>query len=101
MVMAADLSARLGLIDQATAERISRLVARAGLPIRAPALGVERYLELMRLDKKARAGAMRHVVIESLGRATVRTVEDDLGGSGSGHARRLSPADGAVELVGQ
>jgi len=78
MVMAADLSARLGLIDQATAERISRLVARAGLPIRAPALGVERYLELMRLDKKARAGAMRHVVIESLGRATVRTVEDDL-----------------------
>jgi len=78
MVMAADLSARLRLIDQATAERIARLVARAGLPTRGPALGVERYLELMRLDKKARAGAMRHVVIESLGRATVRTVEDDM-----------------------
>ena len=33
----------------------ARLIERAGLPVRGPALGAERYLELMRLDKKAEA----------------------------------------------
>lgn len=78
MVMAADLSARLGLIEPAYAERIGRLVERAGLPVVGPALGAARYLELMRLDKKTRAGAIRFVVIESPGRAGLRSVDDAL-----------------------
>ena len=69
MVMAADLSARLGLIDAACAQRLTRLVERAGLPIVGPALGAERYLELMRVDKKAEGGEIRFVVIEAPGRA--------------------------------
>ena len=78
MVMAADLSARLGLIDAAYADRLARLIERAGLPVRGPALGAARYLELMRLDKKAEAGEIRFVVIESPGRAGVRPAPDAL-----------------------
>jgi 3-dehydroquinate synthase len=78
MVMAADLSARLGLIDSAYALRLERLIGAAGLPQRGPALGAQRYLELMRLDKKAEGGEMRFVVIESPGRAAVRAVPDKL-----------------------
>jgi 3-dehydroquinate synthase len=76
MAMAADLSARLGLIDASYADRIGRLVERAGLPTVGPALGADRYLELMRLDKKAVAGATRFVVLDGPGRAAVRSVDD-------------------------
>jgi len=78
MVMAADLSARLGLIDAAYACRIESIIRRAGLPVRGPALGAERYLELMRLDKKSEAGEIRFVVIEAPGRAAVRAAPDAL-----------------------
>ncbi|MES2099606.1 MAG: 3-dehydroquinate synthase [Pseudomonadota bacterium] len=78
MVMAADLSARLGLVDAAYAQRIRAVVERAGLPIVGPALGVSRYLELMRLDKKAEAGEIRFVVIEAPGRAGLRRAPDAL-----------------------
>jgi 3-dehydroquinate synthase len=78
MVLAADLSRRLGLIDAAYAARLESIVARAGLPVRAPALGIERYLSLMRVDKKAEAGEIRFVVIETPGRAGLRTAPDAL-----------------------
>ena len=78
MVMAADLSARLGLIDAAYVQRLTRLVERAGLPVVGPALGPGRYLELMRVDKKAEGGTIRFVVIEAPGRAAVRAAPDEL-----------------------
>jgi 3-dehydroquinate synthase len=78
MVMAAELSHRLGLIDRAYADRIAAVVERAGLPVRGPRLGSARYLELMRVDKKARGGEIRFVVIEAPGRAGVRTAPDAL-----------------------
>jgi 3-dehydroquinate synthase len=78
MVMAAELSRRLGLISAAYAARLTELIGRAGLPVRGPALGADRYLELMRLDKKAEAGEIRFVVIESPGRAGVRPAPDAL-----------------------
>ena len=78
MVMASDLSMRLGLMPAAFVERMRGLCARAGLPVRPPALGAERWLELMRVDKKAEGGALRFVVIESLGRAALREVPEAL-----------------------
>jgi 3-dehydroquinate synthase len=78
MVMAAELSARLGLIETAYAERIQRIIERAGLPIIGPRLGVPQYLDLMRHDKKSRAGAIRFVVLEAPGRAGVRSADDAL-----------------------
>jgi 3-dehydroquinate synthase len=72
MVMASALSVELGLMPPAFADRMRRIVERAGLPTVGPALGVERYLALMSVDKKAEAGDVRYVVIESLGQAAMR-----------------------------
>jgi 3-dehydroquinate synthase len=78
MLMAADLSVRLGLMPPAFVDRLRYLLERSGLPTRAPALGIDRYLELMRVDKKAEGGEIRFVVIEALGRAAVRPAPDAL-----------------------
>jgi 3-dehydroquinate synthase len=79
MVMAGDLSMRLGLVPAAFVERLRSLCIRAGLPVRAPQLGgADRWIELMRVDKKAEGGEMRFVVIETPGRAAVRGVPETL-----------------------
>jgi len=78
MVMAARLSQRLGGVDAAFVERLTRLIERAGLPIVGPALGADRYLELMRVDKKSEAGEIRFVVIDRPGSALVRSAPDAL-----------------------
>jgi 3-dehydroquinate synthase len=52
MVLAAQLSERLGMISSADVERLRALLLLAGLPVEAPPLGVERYLDLMGRDKK-------------------------------------------------
>jgi 3-dehydroquinate synthase len=82
MIMAAELSRRLGLVDEAFLIRLTLLIHRAGLPTKGPVLDVAdnagRYLELMRVDKKAEAGEIRFVVIDGPGRAAVRTAPDSL-----------------------
>jgi 3-dehydroquinate synthase len=78
MVMAADLSARLGLIEHSYARRIKTLIERAGLPTSAPALGADRFIELMRIDKKSQAGEMRFVVLNGPGQATVRAAPTEI-----------------------
>jgi 3-dehydroquinate synthase len=77
MVMAAELSVRLGLVDAAFARRVEALVARAGLPVRGPAsLAPGRYLELMRVDKKSQGGDIRFVLLDGEGHATVRSAPE-------------------------
>jgi 3-dehydroquinate synthase len=82
MVMAAHLSQRLGLVDAAFVHRLTRLIAKAGLPVKGPVLSSSdnagRYIELMRLDKKSEAGEIRFVVIDGPGRALVRPAPDAL-----------------------
>jgi 3-dehydroquinate synthase len=72
MVMAAELSVRAGTLRREDATRVTGLIARAGLPVRGPKLAVERYLELMQVDKKAADGRVRFILLEGLGRATQR-----------------------------
>jgi 3-dehydroquinate synthase len=77
MVMAACLSARLGLVDEEIATRLRQLLQRCRLPVAGPAALVpDRYLELMRVDKKARSGEIQFVLLEGRGRAVVRTAAD-------------------------
>ena len=82
MVMAAELSKRLGLVDESFVNRLKVLIARSGLPVCGPILdagdNAGRYLSLMRVDKKSEAGEIRFVVIDSPGRAAVRTASDAL-----------------------
>jgi len=78
MAMAASLSVALGLIEPRIRDRIVDVVAKAGLPVTGPDLPVERYLEIMRLDKKAESGEIKFVVLSSMGEAKVQSVDDRL-----------------------
>lgn len=78
MTMAAQLSQRLGLVDAAFVDRLAALLAKAGLPTRAPALGVDRFVDLMRVDKKSEAGEIKFVLIDPPGHAVVRGAPDAL-----------------------
>lgn len=72
MVLAARLSARLGLAALADAERLAALLTRFGLPVALPpALDAEALLARMRLDKKAQAGGLRFVLWDRAGAARV------------------------------
>lgn len=76
MVMAADLSLRLGHIDAAARARLVRLVQAAHLPVRAPALGEARYIDLMKVDKKTEAGALKFILLKRLGETLITGVPD-------------------------
>ena len=68
-VMAAELSRRLGWLNDAEFERARKLLAAAGLPVTGAPLGVERYIDLMGHDKKVVAGKLRLVLLKHLGEA--------------------------------
>ena len=82
LVMAAHLSQRLGLVDAVFTNRLRQLVQAAGLPVQAPRLAqdaaanVEAWLQHMRVDKKAEAGAIRFVVLARPGEAALAAVPD-------------------------
>ena len=77
MVMAAELSALMGELRKTEVSRVRELLERAGLPIKGPALVPERMLELMAVDKKAAKGRTRFVLLDSLGRAVLRSDVDE------------------------
>ncbi|MBC3882713.1 3-dehydroquinate synthase [Undibacterium sp. LX40W] len=74
MVMAADLSHRLGYIDFVTKTRITRLVEAAGLPIVAPDLGESTWLDLMEVDKKNEGGQIKFILLKPLGTSVITSV---------------------------
>ncbi len=72
MVMAADLSMRMGWLEGTARERLSSLLKHFGLPISGPAeLDAARMLELMAVDKKAQDGRLRLVLLEAIGKAVL------------------------------
>ena len=70
-VLAADLSRHMGLIDDATVERIRAIFIKANLPASAPDLGAEKYLHMMGLDKKVEDGRIRFVLLKRIGAAFI------------------------------
>jgi 3-dehydroquinate synthase len=79
MILAADLSCRLGLLAPDQNDQIKNMIARANLPIVPPAkISIETYLELMRRDKKSEKGNIRFVLLEGIGNAVVRSDVDSL-----------------------
>lgn len=82
MVMAAELSQRLGMVEASFVSRLRKLIERAGLPVRAAVIDAQdnagRYLELMRVDKKSEAGEIRFVLIDGPGKAVMRSAPDAL-----------------------
>lgn len=71
-VMAADLSKRLGWIDDQDLQRTVALLESAKLPVTPPAnMSGERFKELMAVDKKVLDGKLRLVLLKEMGQAIV------------------------------
>lgn len=72
MLMAAEMSMRLGHLDREAVQRIDRIIDRARLPTRGPAdLSTDRFIELMGVDKKVHNGKIRLVLLEGLGHSVI------------------------------
>ncbi|HAI70209.1 MAG TPA: 3-dehydroquinate synthase [Gammaproteobacteria bacterium] len=72
MVLAAQMSARLGWIKEADVSRAMALIEKIGLPTRLPeAMTTDQMLALMQVDKKVRQGKIRLVLLEKLGQAII------------------------------
>ncbi|PIE41377.1 MAG: 3-dehydroquinate synthase [Gammaproteobacteria bacterium] len=72
MVMAADMSHRLGWVDDSVYHRAKALIEKAGLPVKPPAaMTVEQFLALMAVDKKNIDKKLRLVLLKSMGNAIV------------------------------
>lgn len=92
MVMAADLSHRLGLLGADDALRVRRLVKAAGLPVEAPDLGADRWIELMEVDKKNEGGAIKFILLKPLGSPSI---------TGAPREQLLATLDANVATVGR
>lgn len=73
MIIASELSRELGMMSDSEVHRVEDILNAAGLPVSGPDWTFERYDELMRVDKKARDGALQFVVLDGLGKATIRS----------------------------
>lgn len=71
MVMAADLSCRMGWISTAEVVRVRKIMLLANLPVVCPEIPLERFLGLMAQDKKVLAGQLRLVLLKQLGQAVI------------------------------
>jgi 3-dehydroquinate synthase len=72
MLMAADLSWRLGYLSRADVTRVKKLLIAAKLPVIPPeTISTAEFLNLMAVDKKVLAGKLRLVLLKSLGQAFV------------------------------
>lgn len=68
MVMAADLSSRLGNISPPEVDRLRSLLVRANLPCKVPAgMAAEEFMTHMAVDKKVADGILRLVLLKSIG----------------------------------
>ncbi len=74
MVLAAQLSAQLGLADESASLRIRTLLERAGLPTQRPAdMSSGAMLGAMQLDKKVQNGKLRLILWRDIGRAEIHS----------------------------
>jgi 3-dehydroquinate synthase len=71
LVFAGALGAAAGRLDVATAARHAAVLAALGLPTSYRADAWPRLLAAMRVDKKARGGALRFVVLDGLARPSI------------------------------
>ena len=71
MVMAADLSHRMGWISFEDLERTKKIISRAHLPVNCPKIPLDEFLGFMAHDKKVLNGQLRLVLMKHLGKAII------------------------------
>jgi 3-dehydroquinate synthase len=72
MAAAAYTSQKLGMIDVTARDRIKAMLGSADLPTDGLKLPTDRVFDAMQFDKKVKAGRIRLVLLEGIGKATVR-----------------------------
>jgi 3-dehydroquinate synthase len=75
-MLAADLSQRMGWLTAAQVKRMHDLLSQAKLPLDAPKLGAEKYLDLMQMDKKVADGKIRLVLQQGIGSSVITSDYD-------------------------
>jgi len=77
MLLAGDLSQRMNMLTEQDVHRIDNIIDSAQLPTRAPAnMNYDKYMKYMSVDKKVEAGAIRFVLLESIGKAIITSDYD-------------------------
>ncbi|ANF82695.1 3-dehydroquinate synthase [Acinetobacter sp. NCu2D-2] len=71
MVMAADLSMRMGWISATDLERTKKIISRAQLPVNCPKIPLDEFLAYMAHDKKVLNGQLRLILLKKLGQAVI------------------------------
>ncbi len=75
-MLAANLSQRIGWLNDTEIQRMHALLTASGLPLKAPDLGVKKYLDLMQSDKKVADGKIRLVLQQGIGKAVITSDYD-------------------------
>ena len=72
MVMACEMSVRLGWISNDITQRVEKVLAKALLPIRPPpTMNLEKFMTYMSVDKKVEAGVLRLILLKDPGHAVL------------------------------
>ncbi|MEY4492638.1 MAG: hypothetical protein RL085_1049 [Actinomycetota bacterium] len=71
MMFVAELARIAGRLDDATVERHRRVLSMIGLPTTYRSSEFEKLLATMQRDKKSRAGQLRFVVLDAIGKPTI------------------------------
>jgi len=77
MLLAADMSQRLGWVSKEDVERVEQILAVFGLPVDVSALSAATLAEKMKIDKKVAAGRVRLVLLKAIGKSVVTGEYDD------------------------
>lgn len=75
-VMAADLSRKMEWLGPEDIVRIISIFQAAHLPVKAPNLGVDKYLDLMSMDKKVADGKIRLILQQAIGKSVITSDYD-------------------------
>jgi shikimate kinase / 3-dehydroquinate synthase len=73
MMGAASISQKLGLISATAVDSQKAIFGKYGLPVECQGIDVAKVLESIQLDKKVKAGRVRWVLLEGIGRAVVKS----------------------------
>jgi 3-dehydroquinate synthase len=71
MLLAADMSQRLGWVSPADVARVERILEVFGLPVDVSALSADTLADKMKIDKKVAAGRIRLVLLKAIGKSVV------------------------------
>lgn len=71
MVVAARISREMGLLDKNGLDRLTGIIEKAGLPVKMPAISMEKVMQAMKHDKKVVLDKIRFVLLESIGNAMI------------------------------